>query len=87
MALGVDPLTAYLATSPGGLDSAAVIAASSRADLSYITSFQSVRIVIVLFLGPSISRVNARRVVGTGSHQPRGDCGEEPVSVGPCESA
>jgi membrane AbrB-like protein len=32
MALGIDPLTAYLATSPGGLDSAVIIAASSHAD-------------------------------------------------------
>ena len=30
LVLGIDPLTAYLATSPGGLDSIAVIAASSN---------------------------------------------------------
>ena len=45
MELGVDPLTAYLATSPGGLDPAAVIATSSHADLSFITALQTIRIV------------------------------------------
>jgi membrane AbrB-like protein len=87
VALGVDPLTAYLATSPGGLDSAAVIAASSHADLSFITALQTIRIVMVLLLGPSIARVIARWVEPTGYHQPQGERGEEPVSVGPSESA
>ena len=31
---GIDPLTAYLATSPGGMDSIPIIAASSNVDLS-----------------------------------------------------
>ena len=61
-ALGVDPLTAYLATSPGGLDSAAIIAASSRVDLSFIMALQTIRIVMVLSLSPSISRWIARRL-------------------------
>ena len=61
-ALGVDPLTAYLATSPGGLDSAAIIAASSRVDLAFVTALQVIRIVMVLILGPSISRWIARRL-------------------------
>jgi membrane AbrB-like protein len=87
MALGVDPLTAYLATSPGGLDSAAIIAASSHVDLSFIMALQTIRVVMVLLLGPSISRVIARRVERTGYHQPRGGRGEEPVSLGPSGSA
>src|SRR5476651_1661172 len=33
---GVDPLTAYLATSPGGADSVAIIAASSNVDVSFV---------------------------------------------------
>jgi membrane AbrB-like protein len=33
---GVDPLTAYLATSPGGIDSVAIIAASSKVDLPFV---------------------------------------------------
>jgi uncharacterized protein len=43
IALGLDPLTAYLATSPGGLDSAAIIAASSHVDLSFIMALQTIR--------------------------------------------
>jgi uncharacterized protein len=87
MVLGVDPLTAFLATSPGGLDSAAVIAASSHADLSFITALQTIRIVMVVLIGPSISRVIARRVERTGDRPPGDGGGEEPVSVGPSESA
>ena len=87
MVLGVDPLTAYLATSPGGLDSAAVIAASNHADLSFITALQTIRIVMVVLIVPSISRVIARRVERTGDHPPGDGGGEEPVSVGPSESA
>ena len=41
--LGVDPLTAYLATSPGGLDSVAIIAASAKVDLSFVMALQTVR--------------------------------------------
>ena len=87
MALGVDPLTAYLATSPGGLDSAAVIAASSHADLSFITALQTIRIVIVVLIGPSISRVIARWVERTGDRPPGDGGGEQSASVGPSESA
>ncbi|MET0639772.1 MAG: AbrB family transcriptional regulator [Hyphomicrobium sp.] len=60
--LGVDPLTAYLATSPGGLDSVAVIAASAKVDLSFVLALQSMRLLIVLAVGPAISRFVARRL-------------------------
>jgi len=60
--LGIDPLTAYLAMSPGGMDSVAIIAASSKVDLSFVMALQTVRFVIVLSLGPSISRFVARRL-------------------------
>lgn len=59
---GIDPLTAYLATSPGGMSSIAIIAATSRADLAFVISLQTVRFVLVLFLGPAISRFLAGRV-------------------------
>lgn len=54
-ALGIDPLTAYLATSPGGMDSVAIIAASSKVDIAFVMALQTVRFAIVLMLGPSIS--------------------------------
>ena len=53
---GIDPLTAYLATSPGGVDSAAIIAASSKVDMSFVMAMQSVRLLIVIFIGPALSR-------------------------------
>lgn len=60
-ALGVDPMTAYLATSPGGLDSVAVIAASSNVDLSFVMALQTARLVIITIIGPVIARFVADR--------------------------
>lgn len=61
--LGIDPLTAYLATSPGGMDSIAIIAAaSSTVDLSLIMALQTARFLFVLLFGPIIARVVARSV-------------------------
>lgn len=60
--LAIDPLTAFLATSPGGLDSIAVIAASTKLDLSFVMALQTMRLLIVLAIGPSISRFVARRL-------------------------
>ncbi len=63
--LGVDPLTAYLATSPGGMDSVAIIAAASDSvDISFVMALQAARFLVVLMLGPSISRAVARLVKG-----------------------
>jgi membrane AbrB-like protein len=58
---GIDPLTAYLATSPGGMDTVAIIAASSAADVSFVMALQTVRFVIVLFAGPPLARFIAQR--------------------------
>ncbi|MBK1664513.1 ammonia monooxygenase [Rhodospirillum rubrum] len=63
--LGVDPVTAYLATSPGGLDSVAIIAASSaRVDLSFVMALQTARFVVVICLGPPLARFIAGRIGG-----------------------
>jgi uncharacterized protein len=57
----IDPLTAYLATSPGGLDSVAVIAASTPgSDLSFVLALQSVRLVLTIALSPVIARLVVR---------------------------
>ena len=61
-AAGVDPLTAYLATSPGGADSVAIIAASSHVDLSFVMAMQVARFLVVLFAGPTIARFIAGRI-------------------------
>ena len=61
-AFGIDPLTAYLATSPGGADSVAIIAASSRVDVSFVMALQTIRFVFLLVAGPAISRFVAARI-------------------------
>jgi membrane AbrB-like protein len=58
---GIDPLTAYLATSPGGADSVAIIANASNADTPYVVALQAARFLIVLAVGPSIARFVAKR--------------------------
>jgi len=61
LVLDVDPLTAYLATSPGGMDSIAIIAAASnRVDISFVMALQAARFLVVLLIGPSIARAVAR---------------------------
>jgi membrane AbrB-like protein len=53
----VDMLTAYLATSPGGIDSVAIVAASTpRVDLPFVLALQSVRLLFVIGLAPLITR-------------------------------
>ena len=54
--LHVDPLTAYLATSPGGVDAAAIIAASTKVDTPFVMALQTVRVIIVLAIGPQVAR-------------------------------
>ena len=61
--MGVDPLTAYLATSPGGMDSVAIIAAASDTiDISFVMALQTARFLFVLVFGPPIARTIARLV-------------------------
>jgi uncharacterized protein len=62
-AVGVDPLTAYLATSPGGMDSIAIIAAASNnVNMSFIMALQTARLILVLVFGPYIARLIATLV-------------------------
>lgn len=63
---GIDPLTAYLATSPGGVDSVAIIAASSTVDVSFVMSMQAARLMIILIVGPALARWVAQWVVRRG---------------------
>lgn len=56
VAAGIDPLTAYLATSPGGVDSVAIIAASSKVDVPFVMAMQTSRLVAVIVLAPLITR-------------------------------
>jgi uncharacterized membrane protein AbrB (regulator of aidB expression) len=61
--LGTDPLTAYLATSPGGMDSIAIIASSTNVDTPFIMAMQTVRFLLVLFVGPPASKFVATKLL------------------------
>ncbi len=65
-AAGIDPLTAYLATSPGGADSIAIIAASTNVDVSFVMAMQTVRLLVVLFVAPLLTKIIAERIGGLG---------------------
>jgi len=60
--LDIDLLTAYLATSPGGADSIAIIAASTNVNLGFVLAFQTVRLIVVLITGPLIARFIASKI-------------------------
>jgi len=59
--LAIDPMSAYLASSPGGADSVAVIAATSAVDAGFVMAMQLARFLLVLVLGPPVTRWVARR--------------------------
>jgi membrane AbrB-like protein len=59
---GIDPLTAYLASSPGGADSVAIIAASAPVDVPFVMAMQTVRFILVLLTGPAVARFIAARM-------------------------
>ena len=61
---GIDPLTAYLATSPGGANSAAIIAVASNVDVAFVMAMQTTRLVLVLLIGPSLAKFIARLTGG-----------------------
>jgi len=52
--LGIDILTAILATVPGSIDSVAIIAINSGADVSFVITIQVVRLFAVLLIGPYV---------------------------------
>ena len=54
---GIDPLTAFLATSPGGADSVAIISASTHVDVPFVMSMQMARFLLVLSTGPTLARL------------------------------
>jgi membrane AbrB-like protein len=55
---GIDPVTAWLATNPGGADTAAIIASSSpTVDAGFVMTMQTLRFISVLLLGPFLARL------------------------------
>lgn len=56
----VDALTAYLATTPGGLDSVTAIALGSGANAPLVLALQALRLFVVILTGPPLARLIAR---------------------------
>lgn len=52
----VDPLTAYLATTPGGLFAVLAIATDSGADATYVMAVQLLRLLLILAVLPLLAR-------------------------------
>jgi membrane AbrB-like protein len=65
--LPVDMMTAYLATSPGGLDTVAIIAAGSRVDMAFVMAMQTLRLFTILLTGPAIARFISNRATPTST--------------------
>ncbi|VFU09156.1 AbrB family transcriptional regulator [Methylocella tundrae] len=63
---GVDALTAYLATSPGGADSVAIIAASARVDMPFVMALQTFRLILVILISPGLCRFIVRHIARSG---------------------
>jgi membrane AbrB-like protein len=68
---GIEPLTAYLATSPGGADSVAIIASSSHVDMPFVMSMQTGRFIVVLLTGPALARWVANSMASRQRKQDR----------------
>jgi uncharacterized protein len=61
--LKIDLLSAYLAATPGGLDSVAAMATDLKADATLILAVHSLRLISVLIIGPYLVQFVAQRLV------------------------
>ncbi len=52
----VDPLTAYLATTPGGLFAVLAVASDSGSDVTYVMAVQLLRLLVILAILPLLAR-------------------------------
>ena len=55
-----DALTAFLATTPGGIDSVAIIALGSGVDVPFVMALQALRVFVVILTGAPLARAIAR---------------------------
>jgi uncharacterized protein len=53
---GIDGMTAYLATTPGGIDSVAIVALGTGADAPLVLAVQMLRLLAVVFAGSLLGR-------------------------------
>lgn len=56
-ALDTDPLTAYLATTPGGISSVLAAAFDSGADLTVVVAVQTLRLMVLALAAPFATRL------------------------------
>lgn len=61
-AFGLDPLTAYLASSPGGVDTMMIISTGTTVDLPLILTCQVARFILVVSVAPWIIRCMSREM-------------------------
>jgi len=64
---GISWLTAYFATTPGGMDSAAIIASGTNVDMPFVMALQFARFILVVLLGPHAARFAAERSLSENS--------------------
>ena len=60
--IGIDPLSAYFAASPVGMDCIAIIASTLDVNMSFIMAVHISRLFVVVTLGPSIAIFIAKRM-------------------------
>lgn len=63
--IGEDYLSAYLATSPGGLDSIAIIAMDVHADVGLVVAMQTLRLFTVVLVGPIVAKFIAQFAINS----------------------
>jgi len=56
-AWGIDYLSAYLATNPGGADSVAIIAAGLQVDMPFVMAMQLARFLLIMLAGPALAKL------------------------------
>lgn len=60
---GIDFKTAYLAFSPGGLDTAAILSAAGNVDIHLVMASQSLRLILVVLCWPWIARFFSNKII------------------------
>jgi len=63
-ALDTDPLTAYLATTPGGISSVLAAAFDSGAEVTVVVAVQTVRLMVLALVAPFAARLLGRLSAG-----------------------
>jgi membrane AbrB-like protein len=64
--LKIDLFSAYLAATPGGLDSVAAMATDLKADAALILAVHSLRLISVIVIGPYLVQFVAQRLIRPG---------------------